>query len=197
MEKKYLVALTFFEKSNQTKKVSNFRKRFDSKFLNLETTIISLLPPISLNHNDSQNLFEDLRDICESHFFDDGMSSLKFNALDLYMAKDNVFLYLKPEFSSDLLHAQEHMYAEVQKYIPKNRSFKNPDNFLTLGRFQDHETLKFALDLATDEFDLPFNLPIKGIMLYEKNSKGWSPVCELASLTDKTDIFLQSEFQAV
>ncbi len=197
MEKTYLLALTFFEKSSQVKKVSNYRSRFDYKFENLKEAIIPLLPPFQSTQNNFYSLAEDLKDICDGHFFGEELSSLKFNAIDLYMSKDNVLLYLRPQLSTNLKHAQDHLYSEVKESMDRSKSFKMPNSFLTIGRFKDHVSLNNALEQAKAEFKLPFNLSIKAISLFEKNSKGWGYVCDILAFADNSDIFLQSEYSSV
>lgn len=190
--RKYFVSLNFRSDSALSKKIDGFKKRYDPKYRQRAFAHMSLLRPFEISVADRASLIDELKEELDTFFF--GHSSLKlgFNGLGVLQHKRSNVVYLRPNFSDDLLHCQELVLDICKSFIPINMKYKPNDfQFLPLGYFDDQESLISVVDQAKLEFSKNSELSIESINLYEQVNSQWICVGPLIEFENSHDTFLQ------
>jgi len=181
------IGLTFIQTQLQFKKIDSFRKRFDDKYSRSHLLQMTLLPPFKLeglNPVMFDNMVNDLSDDLDGHFcgIETGLK-VEFNGLDFVTGR-NGMIFLKPTFPVDLYHCQEAIQGMLKEMGATSKKHKNLaksstndlQTFLPIGRFDDMELMSVAVNQAKIEFDGPFFLRVKNLVLFEKTPTQWLPL---------------------
>lgn len=172
----YFIALKFSENSHASSKIKEFRKRFDTKFENLNQNFLAIVPPFSIefkNKEERQNFFTDLADLVEGNLL--GLESAKdieFNGINFSVGKKGI-VALSPIISPDIFYTQESIgaYLNEQKVVFHKKKSFTP--LLVIGRFEGNEFLEAGIDQAKVEFSEAFTMEAKSIVVYEKKNEAW------------------------
>jgi 2'-5' RNA ligase len=195
MKTRLFVALTFFGDDILSRKIQNFKKRYDPKFVTHSTFHMSLIAPFEINLANKKSLIEDLTDEIENYYYGHhGSPGLGFTGLDVHSARKHNILYLNPNYDDDLAHCMESVQQICMGYIPRDVAYRpNKKQFLPLGDFPDPIILEGVMKDASQEFALNSQLGISGISLFEKRMGVWLETAELISFTKREEDFLHSK----
>ena len=175
MSTKLLVALTFQEGHSFTKKIQQFRSRFDEKYQSHKELHLGLVPPFEISDHVLKDLIETLIEELETFFFDmKDPKQLIFQDIKVHDFKKKKLLYLEPTEDADLEHLEDLMRTICKDYF----SGQQPDphlakSFLTIGRFRDDLELQNAYELSRVEFREDVTLPCRSISLFKKHGDLW------------------------
>lgn len=194
------IGLTFSPNHIQFKKIDSFRKRFDEKYDRSHILQMSLFSPFNVEENSHSELsvfVDDLVEECEDHLSGmDHSLNVDFNGFDFHTTKRKGVLFLKPSLPIDLFYCQESLEESIKLF---GASFKKRKNlgksinndlqtFLPIGRFSDMDFLGSAIEKARVEFDSPFQLRAKDLVLFEKVPGHWIPRKILFSFGQRSDL---------
>lgn len=181
----YFVGLTFDPGTIHYKKIENFRKRFDSKFLKNDLLQLTILPPFFVDFQtraEEKKFVEGLSELLEGHLY--GLkeaSQIEFNGIVFSMGKKGT-LSLTPIISPDLLYCQESLYFFLKEYGVKFKKTKALENLiLPIGRFDYPDLLESGIEMAKIEFSSPFVMDAASFTLFQKNPREW---CHMNNLYD-------------
>ena len=183
----FFIGLTFNQSQLQFKKVDSFRKRFDDKYSCSHLLQMTLLPPFKLEGLSPamfENMVNDLSDDIDGQFC--GIESdlkVEFNGFDFVTGR-NGMIFLKPTLPVDLYHCQEAIQGVLKELGATSKKHKNLarcslndlQTFLPIGRFDDMDLMNVAVNKAKIEFDGPFTLSAKSLVLFEKTPTQWLPL---------------------
>lgn len=173
----FFIGLTFDPSSIHYNKIESFRKRFDSKFQKGEKLQLTLLPPFSIdfpNNEGLANFTEELSDLLDSHLYGlDQVSQIEFNGITFSMGKKGV-LALTPKIAPELFYIQESLYSFLKESGARFKKSKNATNpLMPIGRFDFHDLLESAIEVAKIEFSSPFVMNGASFVLFEKGPQQW------------------------
>jgi len=193
------IGLTFNQSQLQFKKIDSFRKRFDDKYICSHLLQMTLLPPFKLegfNPVMFESMVGDLSDDLDGQFC--GMDSklkVDFNGFDFVTGRSGI-VFLKPTLPVDLYHCQEAIQGVLKDLGATSKKHKNLgkcsindlQTFLPIGRFDDMDLMSVAVNKAKIEFDGPFCLEAKNLVLFEKTPTQWLPLRILYSFYNEKNL---------
>lgn len=196
MNTKYFLGLTFYPDNSFSKNIESFRSRFDSKYQTNPDLHLPIVPPFEVEVTEAKKLQQELVEELESFFFENTANHvMKFSGIDVHEYKKNKILYLNPSADEEFSLCQESLFAICQSYISereKKMKESSKKTFLTIGRFQDSQSLHTAIEMAKNEFQEFTALAYQSICLFSKNNGIWYREADLVTF-DKPDVsFLQS-----
>lgn len=196
----YFIGLTFDPGSIHQKKIDNFRRRFDSKFVKNDLLQLTVLPPFTIDFHtraEEKNFTEELSELLEGHLYGlNEISQIEFNGMTFSMGKKGT-LSLTPIISQDLLYCQESIYFFLKDYGVKFKKNKNLENLiLPIGRFDYPELLESAIETAKIEFSTPFVMDAISFVLFEKTPREWINRNNLFDFETRSLNFFEKEIYA-
>lgn len=179
----YLIALKFSENSHASFKIKEFRKRFDTKYENLNQNFLSIVPPFSIefkNKEERQNFFNNLADVIDDNLTGlESANEIEFNGINFSVGKKGI-LALSPIISPDIFYTQESISAYLSEenvtYHKKKQSFVP---LLVIGRFEGNEFLEAGIEQAKIEFAEAFSMQATALVVYEKKNDTWLEINNL------------------
>lgn len=172
MSQKIFIGVTF-QDDYLTRKVDDFRKRFDPKFSQNKTLHMSLFAPFYIDDKNFKSLLEDLNDEIDNHFFDREHYQISFCGIDSLNYKKQEILHLRPYLEDDVNFCIEGLQQLVEDYGHRPTQ-KKGRSFLTLGRFKDFFSIQMGIEAASTEFQLPIELAIASISVFVKTGDTWT-----------------------
>jgi hypothetical protein len=174
MKMKTFIGATFHDDYN-TRKVDDFRRRFDPKYESQKILHMSLFSPFWIEDNEFYEMTEVIEDEIDNFFFEQSnFLNLTFTGLDCHKANGSEILYLKPMMEENLTHCIESMHSIVQTFIHEPQfKTKVGKSFLPLGRFLDHHQLQTAIEFCQNELTFPLNMRVKSISIFTKRNGFW------------------------
>ena len=144
---------------------------------------MTLLPPFQFSgtHLQREDLWDHVQEIFEDYLHDlTEVGSITFDGLNFTNDRKSM-LYLKPNIPVDLYHCQERIFELLKDSGATYKLEKRPHllgkdplkTFLPLGRFTDRIMLEQAIDQAKEEFDHPFAMQARHLILFEKTPGQW------------------------
>ena len=202
----FFVGLTFFQNYLHFKKIDSYRKRFDHKYGRSHMLQMTLLPPFVMEDKFSKGLeldelVEHLHDEIENNFIGHEPNlDIHFTGFDFKTGRSSV-LFLTPQMPDDLYHCQERILETVRdsegSFKKRKGLGKKMENglhtFLPIGRFLDTSLLEAAIETAKVEFNQPFQLQAKDIILFEKMPGQWIPRKNLFTFSQGPDNLYDNE----
>ena len=173
----YFIGLTFDPSSVHQKKIENFRRRFDSKFVKNGLLQLTILPPFAIDFHkraEEENFIEELTELLEGHLYGlKEISQIEFKGMTFSMGKKGA-LSLTPIISQDILYCQESIYFFLKEAGVKFKKSKNlATPILPIGRLDYPELLEAAIEVARIEFSSPFVMDAMSFVLFEKTPREW------------------------
>lgn len=194
MNVKHFVGLVLKDTGPEIQRLDEFRRRFDPKSHTNSYLHVSLLPPFILEERFVKNIVKDIEDEIDTYLGEDSQANvLEFVKLDIYNYKKRI-LYLEPLFHPDLEHLRDGLQSELFELIPnyKKRALKSKC-FFTLGRFHNPWELNLAIDKALDELELPMEVKIDSIALFEHRDGVWQIKYKLYEFEQYVNPFLEEK----
>jgi 2'-5' RNA ligase len=191
MSTKIFVALTFQEGHSFTKKIQQFRQRFDTKFTTNKYLHLGIVPPFEIDDHDILELGDTLVEELETFFFNlPEARQLSFQDIKVHDFKKNKLLFLEPQSDPDLEYVQELLQNICQDYVKESQhSIAKTPPFLTIARSHDDLALQNAFETARIEFREDVMLPWRSISLFKKNHADWLEERELCLFPRLEDHF--------
>ena len=94
----------------------------------------------------------------------------------------------------DFSYLQESLHELSQKYVGRENKTKVGKSFLVMGRFNDHFSLLSGLETVKREFDTPFQLGLRSISIFSKQSGEWRESLKLIDFEKENENNRNFEF---
>lgn len=188
------IGLVFDPNHLSSQKINSYRKRYDPKFYKGSHLQLTLIAPFSFPHDSRhryQDFVQDIKDLFDGHLHGlNNFSNIEFHGIDFIAGKKSL-IGLSPKLPIDLVHCQE---ALKDILLEHEVSFKNPKSvkahtsrmekigdadsqtlksFLTIGRFGFPDEMESGLEIAKQEFQEAFTLPVMDICLFKNLPQQW------------------------
>jgi hypothetical protein len=192
---KLFVGLTFFEDNHFAKKIQSFRHRFDDKILTNSSLYMPLIAPFEIPVTAKKSLEENISEELGSFFPTSDMINVGFTGMDVHTHSRKMILHLKPQEVDDLNYATESLIQICRDHLENREHAPKSDNksFLTIGRFQDPDSLHSAIAVGKREFQDCTSMPLKGICLFQKNHGVWLQQSDLHQFHKTSDASMYGE----
>ncbi len=187
----FFIGLVFDNNSEHLKKIDNYRRRFDYKYLNNSFNQLTILPPFELENSRVDNLNrikENLVEIVDDHLFGDHqLIQFEFYGISLHPGKKTI-IGLTPKYTDELSFLQESL---IDYLISEGAKFnkKNTNNLIyPIGRFENDYQIEVGVEIAKLEFSSPFVLNSKSIALFQRQNCIWNLNNELFKFQSQSSL---------
>lgn len=170
MDTKVYFALKFSPKSLFADKITQFRKRFDPKFLNNPTVHLALFNPIKVDGHRIEDFVEEAHDRV-GDFFDEYSEQInvRFSGIDCLSTGRQHILFLRPEHPPELEYFSEALIDIANRYQKRDEKRINDKiRLMPIGRYNSREELEEAIHLVKDEINFPLQLSVDSLVVYVK-----------------------------
>jgi hypothetical protein len=143
---------------------------------------MSLLPPFSIEERDLAQMSEVIAEDLEAQLMDlPHLTHMHFDRIEFKAQGFKGQVFLRPVLPVEFFHCREMMISVLKSYGAKFKAdVQNEKNiYLPIGRCSDLTFLETAVDTALMEFQLPLELKMRSIDLFEKKPWNWPVNCQL------------------
>lgn len=143
---------------------------------------MSLLPPFSIEERDLAQMSEEIAEGLEGQLLGlDHLTHIQFERIEFKTIGLKGQVFLRPVVPPEFFHCIEAMISVLKSYGAKFKTnASNEKNiYLPIGRTNELSFLEAAVDTALMEFQLPLELKMRSIDLFEKKPWNWPVSCQL------------------
>lgn len=171
------IGLVFDKNSEHLKKIDNFRRRYDQKYVNNPFNQLTIVPPFELEISrldQLKRIKEDLGELIDDHLFGNHFfSQIEFNGISFSSGRKSI-VGLTPKMNDEVEYLQESVFDYLLSEGAKFKKNKNNRLIFPIGRFDFQTSIESIVEAAKVEFSSPFVLNSTSISIFHRQNCFWS-----------------------
>ncbi len=171
------IGLVFDNNSEHLKKIDNFRRRFDQKYLNNPFNQLTIIPPFELEIyrlDRLQRIKEDIGELIDDHLYGNQFfSQIEFNGIAFNSGRKSM-IGLTPKLNEESNYLQESLIDYLLSEGAKFKKNKSDNLIFPIGRFDHSISIENSIEIAKTEFSSPFVLNTSKVSMFHRQNCIWN-----------------------